>query len=86
MNIHRAPQNPRFTEALQVASCYQVTNSNLDVIQDTFILPPKNDFTNVLVPKGKKQIPVTIKAILEEYGNTCSKHPFQGGKNDATQK
>lgn len=32
-------------------------------------LKKKNDFTNVLVPKGEKVAPVTIKAILRNIAN-----------------
>jgi len=54
--------------------------SILDVIQDIFILPPKNDFTNVLVPKGKKQGPVTIKAILRNMATPVQSTCFKGEK------
>lgn len=40
---------------------------------------PKNDFTNVLVPKGKKQVPVTIKAIFRNMAHLF-KAPVSRGK------
>lgn len=60
--------------SLKLYRLLHATNSlikNLDVIHDTLISPKKkkNDFTNVLVPKGEKVVPVTIKAILRNIAN-----------------
>ena len=54
------------------ASWYQLTAQNPDVIPDTMTFPKqttKKDFTNELIPKGKKVIPVTIKSIFRNIAN-----------------